>query len=324
MSSAPRAWQPAASIEALRFRAAVVSKLRTFFAQREVLEVTTPVLSAAAATDPQIDSLSLRDVRGQSWWLQTSPEFHMKRLLAAGSGAIYQIGPAFRGDELGRWHNAEFSMLEWYRPGFDHHQLMDEIEALWCMLCETEAQAWPRYRYAALIEQATGLSWAEACDGSKLRKALERELGPLPVDLDTAGLLDAAMSLLVGPALGHQQPCFVYDFPADQAALARVETGQDGLPWASRFEWFWRGQELGNGFHELTDAQEQARRFAADRAHRQRSAQTDVPHDECLIAALTSGLPDCAGVAVGVDRLCALLMNAEDVSSVIAFPADRA
>lgn len=324
MKAAARPWKPAASIEALRFRAAVVAHIRAFFAARDVLEVTTPVLSAAGATDPQIDSLALHDAAGRQWWLQSSPEFHMKRLLAAGSGAIYQIVPAFRGDELGRWHNAEFSMLEWYRPGFDHHALMDEIEVLWGTLSGVDTERWPRHRYADLICAATDLAWDEVCDAARLRAALQRKLGTLPSGLDLNGLLDAAMGLLVGPQLGQDSPCFVHDFPADQAALARVETGSDGRPWARRFEWFWRGQELGNGFHELTDAQEQARRFAADRASRKRAGQTDVPADDALIAALDHGMPDCAGVAVGVDRLCALLMNAEDVSSVIAFPADRA
>lgn len=324
MTESGRAWQPAASIEALRFRAAVLAQLRAFFAERGVLEVTTPVLSAAAATDPQIESLWLHDGSGRRWWLQSSPEFHMKRLLAAGSGAIYQIGPAFRGDEQGRWHNPEFSMLEWYRPGFDHHALMDEIEALWALLAKTSTSPWPRYRYAELICEATGLDWADACDARHLRRALEARVGRLPKALDSGGLLDAAMSLLVGPGLGHESPCFVHDFPPEQAALARVEQGHDGHAWARRFEWFWCGQELGNGFHELTDADEQAQRFAADRALRQRAAQVDVPADDALIAALGSGLPACAGVAVGVDRLCALLMKAEGVSSVIAFPADRA
>lgn len=323
MSTLARAWRPAAEIEALRFRAALVARIRAFFSERGVLEVTTPVLSQAGATDPQIDSLSLNDAQGRAWWLQSSPEFHMKRLLAAGSGAIYQISPAFRGDEQGRWHNAEFSMLEWYRLGFDHHALMDEIETLWCALAKTHGEPWPRYRYVDLIEQATGLDWAQ-CSAGQLRAALEPQLGTLPHDLDRNGLLDAAMGLLISPTLGMHTPCFVYDFPPEQAALARVEEGADGQPWARRFEWFWRGQELGNGFHELTDGPEQARRFASDRAQRQHQGQADVPADACLIDALTHGLPDCAGVAVGVDRLCALLMGAENVSSVIAFPTDRA
>lgn len=323
MSTPARAWQPAASIEALRFRAEVVARIRAFFSAREVLEVTTPVLSQAGATDPQIDSLSLRDAQGRHWWLQSSPEFHMKRLLSAGSGAIYQIGPAFRGDELGRWHNAEFSMLEWYRPQFDHHALMDEIEVLWSELAHSRHTPWPRYRYVDLIEQATGLAWAQ-CSAARLRAALEPQLGTLPQDLDRSGLLDAAMGLLISPQLGMDTPCFVHDFPPEQAALARVEKDAADQPWARRFEWFWRGQELGNGFHELTDGPEQARRFAADREQRRRQGQSDVPADRCLIEALSHGLPDCAGVAVGIDRLCALLYGAENVSSVMAFPTDRA
>ena len=314
-----RPWKPAASLTALRFRAAMLAQVRRFFEQREVLEVCTPALSRGAATDPQIESFRLSS---GDWWLQSSPEFHMKRLLAAGSGPIYQIAPAFRCEEQGRWHNAEFSMLEWYRPGYDHHLLMGELAALWCELAGQQTEI-PRYRYSELIENALELPWAQ-CDEIRLREALQSRIGELPQDLDMNGLLDAAMALLIGPALGQESPCFVYDFPAQQAALARTYTDPQGLTWACRFELYWRGQELANGFYELTDANEQRRRFEQDLQQRKLCGQVQPALDECLIEALQQGLPDCAGVAVGLDRLCALLMGAEKLSSVMSFPSDRA
>lgn len=315
-----RPWRPAASLEALRARAKILARIRAFFAARGVMEVSTPVLAPVTATDPQLHSLGIaRD--GQSWWLQTSPEFHMKRLLAAGSEAIYQIAPAFRGDELGRWHNVEFSMLEWYRPGFDHQALMDEVEALWADLSGQTVAPWPRYRYPELIEQALDMAW-EDCSAANLRDALQSRLGDVPDGLDRQGLLDAAMSLLIGPDLDG--PCFVHDFPPEQAALARLARAPDGRQWAQRFEWYWQGLELGNGFFELSDAAEQRARFARDQQQRAAAGLPPVPLDEALVAALEQGLPDCAGIAVGVDRLCALLSGCETISGIMAFPADRA
>ncbi len=314
-----RDWQPAASLAALEFRAAMLAEIRAFFAARQCLEVNTPVLAAAAATDPQIESFAL-DEQGRRWWLQSSPEFHMKRLLAAGSGAIYQIGPAFRREEQGRWHNPEFFLLEWYRPGFDHHQLMDEVEALWKTLAGTASPPeLPRHRYADLLQARLGLDCLTV-ELEVLRAALQGELGELPGNLDRNALLDAAMGLLVGPELGLEAPCFVYDYPASQAALAQVR--EDG--WASRFELYWRGIELANGFHELADAKEQRRRFEADLSSRASHGLASVALDEALLQALDAGLPPCAGVALGVDRLAALLMGAAGIAPLIAFPADRA
>lgn len=313
-----RDWQPAASLAALQFRARMLASIRAFFSARDCMEVTTPVLARAGASDPQIESFSL-DHAGQRWWLQTSPEFHMKRLLAAGCGAIYQMAPAFRVDEQGRWHNPEFTMLEWYRPGFDHHQLMDEVEALWRELAGRAAPAFVRWRYAELIQQYLGVDCRDV-GLSQLRDVVEARVGPLPADLDRDGLLDAAMGLQIGPALGAEQPCFVYDFPPSQAALARL--GKEG--WASRFELYWRGIELANGFHELTDAVEQRRRFERDQWRRQQLGLPEVQLDEALLDALQAGLPDCAGVALGIDRLCAQLGAENAITGVIAFPADRA
>ncbi|MGJ8671106.1 MAG: EF-P lysine aminoacylase EpmA [Oceanococcus sp.] len=316
-----RPWEPAATLSALRFRADLVARIRRFFHEREVLEVATPALSMAAATDPQIESFQV-PVEGVGWWLQTSPEFHMKRLLAAGSGPIYQMATAFRCEEQGRWHNAEFTMLEWYRPHFDHHQLMDEVAELWAELADQKAN-FPRFRYVDLIEQQLGLPWDD-CDAQSLRAALQAILGDLPADLDRNGLLDAAMGLLIGPGLGQGTPCFVYDFPPEQAALARLRKDELGQDWACRFELYWQGHELANGFYELCDATEQQQRFEHDLTLRRAQGQATPPMDACLLDALQHGLPDCAGVAFGIDRLCALLMGAPDIQSVLSFPTDRA
>ncbi len=315
-AGAGRDWRPSASLAALQARARMLASIRAFFAQRDCLEVTTPVLAAAAATDPQIDSLALADGQG---WLQSSPEFHMKRLLAAGSGPIWQISPVFRADEQGRWHNREFSLLEWYRPDWDHHALMDEVEALWQQLSGCHL-ACERTSYAALISEHLAIDLARN-DDARLREALQAQLGKLPSGLDRDALLDAAMGLLIGPQLGAERPCFVYDYPASQAALARL--GPDGRH-AARFELYWRGVELANGFHELCDAKEQRRRFEQDLRRREQDGLPVVPLDEALIAALEHGLPDCAGVALGLDRLLALMQGAHALDEVIAFPADRA
>lgn len=246
----------------------------------------------------------------------------MKRLLAAGSGSIYQLAAVFRQEEQGRWHNPEFSMLEWYQLDYNQHDLMDEVAALWTVLCGQVVDM-PRYRYADLIQQYLALDWAD-CTATRLRAALHTAVGELPADLDRNGLLDAAMGLLIGPQLGVDTPCFVHDFPPEQAALARLHRDAQGRQWACRFEWYWQGQELANGFWELTDAAEQRQRFERDQQQRQQWGLSRPPVDEALLAALEHGLPDCSGVAVGVDRLCALLMGATDVASMMAFPVDRA
>ena len=306
-------WQPAATLPALQQRARDLAAIREFFARRGVLEVETPILGAAGSTDPQIESLRL--ATGSTPWLQTSPEFHMKRLLAAGSGPIYQIARVFRADEAGRWHNPEFSLLEWYRPDYDQSALMDEIGAL--LVALGAPLPGERLSYRQAFERTLGLN-PHALGEAELRAALAG-CDP-PANLDRDGLLDLAMGLRVAPALGREAPVFVTDFPASQAALARI--GEEGL--ARRFELFWQGLELANGFEELADPREQARRFAADRERRAARGLDDVPADERLIAALVAGLPDCAGVALGLDRLFALLHGESDIAAVMAFPGERA
>ncbi len=312
-------WKPSASLETLRARADLLARIRTFFVARGVMEVDTPVLSQHATVDLHIDSLRASDGR----WLHTSPEFAMKRLLAAGSGAIWQLCHVFRAGDLGRHHNPEFLMLEWYRPGLDHHQLMDEIIELMIALGVAPAGTVERYSYRQAWLEHGGI---DPFTGSvpELVRALSARADP-PAhadDFDRDGWLDFGMAFVVGPRLAPVAPCFVYDFPASQAALARVRPGTP--PVAERFELFWKGQELANGFHELGDAAEQRARFEADRERRRVAGREAPPYDAHLIEALAAGLPECAGVALGVDRLLMLLLGLPELAAAMPFDYGRA
>lgn len=315
-------WMPRAELPILRARAELYRQVRHFFAEREVLEVETPVLSAGATVDPNIDSFC-----ADGLWLQTSPEFPMKRLLAAGSGAIYQIARVFRRDEAGRFHNPEFSLLEWYRPGFDHRMLIDEVEALLWALGIASGARYERLSYRDAFLRHAGLDPFTASE-TALHAAVQALPGGAPecdaVDAITRRdfYLDLLMSGCVGPALGQDTPLFLYDFPASQAALARIR--HDVPPVAERFELFWRGIELANGFHELSDADEQQRRFEIDSRRRAEAGRAVPPYDRQLINALAHGLPDCAGVALGLDRLLMLSLGLEAIGDVLAFDAPRA
>jgi elongation factor P--(R)-beta-lysine ligase len=314
-------WQPTATLEALRVRAETLASIRCFFADREVLEVETPALSAAAVTDLHLHSVACRldlDDR-RTRYLQTSPEYAMKRLLAAGSGAIYQICKVFRDGERGRRHNPEFTMLEWYRPGWDHHRLMDEVDEL--LQTTLGVEAGERVSYADAFRRHAGVDPHAASDG-ELRSRVAA-LGVSDVsELDRDDLLNLLLSHTVEARLGAGRPTFMFDYPASQAALARVRPGDP--PVAERFEVFLDGLELANGFHELADPGEQRRRFEADLDERRRRGLPQVPMDERLLAALSSGLPDCAGVALGVDRLIMLRLGTADIADVIAFPIEHA
>jgi lysyl-tRNA synthetase class 2 len=315
-------WEPTASFEVLRARAELLATIRSFFAERDVLEVATPLLSRHATVDRQIESFATLDGR----WLQTSPEFAMKRLLTAGSGPIWQIAPVFRREEQGRHHNPEFTMLEWYRPDFDHLRLMDEVESL-LRHCGAPAFGWQRHRYRDAFVVFAGFD-PFAVDAAGLRERLAAHGISEPDSLSDEEIgsrdfwLDLWMSHVVGPQLGRDAPAFLYDFPASQAALARVR--DDDPPVAERFELFWRGLELANGFHELTDADEQRSRFEADRQWRAARGRVTPPYDRALIDALHAGLPPCAGVAIGIDRLLMSLLGCARIDEVLTFPADRA
>lgn len=315
------AWRPAAGAEILRLRARLLGRIRAFFEARGVLEVETPVLSTAAVTDPHIESLQTRcSALPDPLYLHTSPEFPMKRLLAAGSGCIYQIARVFRDGELGRRHNPEFTLVEWYRVGFDHRDLMAEIEALLATLGLAGACDREPYRDAFL--RHAGVDPLQASDADLAAGA--SPLGPstLVSNLGRDGLMDLIFSHRVAPALGHERPLFLYDYPAEQAALARVRPGPPAV--AERFELFMNGMEIANGFHELADASEQRQRFLHDLAHRRTAGLAMPPMDEHLLAALEAGLPDCAGVALGFDRLVMAAAGSDDIRQVMAFPAERA
>jgi lysyl-tRNA synthetase class 2 len=314
-----------ASLAALRTRAAMLAGVRAFFAQRGVLEVETPALSTAAATDPAIASVvaAVRSLGTAPLYLQTSPEFAMKRLLAAGSGDIFQLCRVYRDEELGRWHQPEFTMLEWYRVGFDDHALMEEVAELVDAALSAAGRSAPlpivRVRYADAIRAALETE----IDGpvEQLAARLVARGVDVPRGLARDALLDLACATLITASFDPNALTFLYDYPASQAALARLKGGTP--PVAARFEAFAGGIELANGFHELTDSGEQRRRFEAERDQRRRAGQTTAPLDEDLLAALEAGLPDCAGVALGFDRLVALALDATDLAAALAFVHER-
>ena len=311
----------------LEARARMLADIRAFFQRKQVLEVETPVCSAFATTDPALESFSTSftgpgEAQGRKLYLHTSPEFPMKRLLAAGSGPIYQICKVFRDGELGRFHNPEFSMLEWYRPGFDRHQLMNELAELINGLLPEPIPV-ERVSYRELFQNRLGFdplcSSAEQLCGHALRLGME---GAESIGLqDTDGWLDLLMSHYIEPELGKGTICFIYDYPASQASLARIRPGDP--PLAERFELYMDGIELANGFHELADANEQRSRFESDLERRRAMGVKQVPMDENLLAALDSGIPDCSGVALGLDRLLICLTGADHIQEVLAFPVDR-
>jgi len=316
MPSKASEWMPLASLDTLRARANLLRAIRQFFDDRGVLEVETPVLSQHATVDRHIDSFRTHDAR----WLQTSPEFAMKRLLCAHAVAIWQICKVFRHEEAGRHHNPEFTMLEWYRPGFDHHALMDEMEALLRHCGVSASDAFERLSYRDAFLRHAGFDPLRASGADMAARA--EAFSPPPADglgEQRDGWLDHFYGSIVSPRLGLERPCFVYDFPASQAALSRVR-GEV----AERFELVWRGIELANGFHELADAHEQAQRFNAELEWRRDHGKVTPPADANLIAALQAGLPDCAGVALGLDRLLMLLVGAPDLASTLTFDGSRA
>jgi lysyl-tRNA synthetase class 2 len=323
-------WRPSASLEVLRLRAAILARIRAFFASLDVLEVDTPVLSPAASTDPALSSFRTYyhgpgAQKDRPHYLQTSPEFPMKRLLAAGSGSIYQICKVFRDGECGAQHNPEFTLLEWYRTGFDHLDLMDEVErlvrdALADIVSIDSVQHW---RYRDLFVEITALDPFTAT-AAELRAALLSSHDVTTVGLsldDKDAWLDLLMTHVIVPRLGKGL-VFIRDYPASQAALARLRPGNP--PVAARFEVYLDGIELANGFHELADALQQRQRFQAELECRRNRGAEVVRMDEHLLSALSAGLPNCAGVALGFDRLLMLASHSKRIQDVIAFPFARA
>lgn len=321
-------WRPTISIENLIQRAQIIAKIRNFFAERNVLEVETHLLSHASVTDIHLQSFvtdyySAPHSTSQKLYLQTSPEFAMKRLLAAGSGSIYQICKAFRNEgESGRMHNPEFTVLEWYRLGFDHQQLMNEMDDLLQLILQCPSAE--KISYADLFLKYVNVN-PHLTDSAKLKNcALQLGLEELKnIDATDKDIwLQLIMSHYIEPKLGINAPTFVYDFPTTQAALARIRN--DVPPVAERFEVYIKGVELANGFHELTNAEEQQARFENDLHQREKLNYAAVPMDKNLLAALQHGLPDCAGVALGIDRLIMLVTQTENITDVISFPFEIA
>lgn len=314
-------WRPTASLATLEIRARMLRAAREYFLATRALEVETPILSTAGVTDMHLASVSARAMQSGAY-LHTSPEYAMKRLLAAGAGDIWQICKVFRDGEAGRWHNPEFTMIEWYRLGIDHHALMSDVERLISAMLPPDKQ----------FDRAERLSYADAV---QLHAGIDALYDPAPVlvaRLDSAGIdvppdlhrdrdacLDLIMSTLVGPNLGRERLTFIYDYPASQAALARVRG-----PVASRFEAYLSGIELANGFHELADADEQRARFTADLQARAARSLPAMPIDEHFLDALAHGLPECSGVALGFDRLVMCAVDAKHLNEVLSFPFDRA
>ncbi|MBK1641766.1 EF-P lysine aminoacylase GenX [Chromatium okenii] len=321
--SAATDWQPSATLVRLRARAALLARLRQFFAERDVWEVETPLLSAAAVTDPALASFTVhRASGGHCGYLHTSPEFPMKRLLAAGSGAIYQICKVFRDDERGRRHHPEFSLLEWYRPGWDYRQLMDEVAAVVRLALEQPALTVEKISYRELFWERLALDpWTASVDQMR---AIAQTAGvaTAQLELDHDGWLDLLLTHCLETDLGRNGMTFICDYPPSQAALARIRP--DAVPVAERFELYLQGIELANGFTELGDAGEQRARFEADLAERHAQQLPLPPVDAHFLAALAAGLPNCAGVALGLDRLLMLATSATDIDAVLAFPIERA
>jgi lysyl-tRNA synthetase class 2 len=322
-------WQPTCSIEFLRQRAEVLRQIREFFRARDVLEVETPLLSQAIGTDPQLafffTEFDFHPLR-QTLYLQTSPEFAMKRLLAAGSGSIYQICKAFRNGEAGRFHNPEFTMLEWYRIGFRLPDLMDECEALIGSVFAGIKTLEPaeRLSYCSLFADYTGL---DAADFSPADYRAYAEASGFAEAVaicgdDHATWLDFLFSHRIQPHLGSGRLCMVYGYPACQSSLARLNECNPQI--TDRVELFIDGVELGNGFFELSDPEEQNRRFEREIAARQQQHLPAAVKDERLLAALRSGLPDCSGIAIGIDRLLMVLFGKPSIEDVVSFPVNRA
>ncbi|XOV79717.1 MAG: elongation factor P--(R)-beta-lysine ligase [Aestuariibacter sp.] len=319
-------WQPTAPLINLHTRAEMLSAIRSFFAKRNVLEVETPLLASAPVTDPHLVNFessfaSPLSPEQQSLYLQTSPEYAMKRLLAAGSGCIFQICKAFRNEEAGRYHNPEFTMLEWYRVGFDHWQLMAEISTLVGELLSCPAAE--QISYQEVFIQYLDIDPLES-DLQRVKSACNKlgfaELAAEEDNKDT--LLQLLFSHCIEPEIGQDKPSLIYHFPASQSALARISKNDPRV--AQRFELYFKGIELANGFNELTDATEQAQRFASDNQQRLKLGRTKATIDERFLAALQAGLPNCAGVALGLDRLLMLKTGADNISETIAFDISRA
>jgi lysyl-tRNA synthetase class 2 len=326
-SANTQAWQSKASRETLLRRALMMKDIRAFFDARDVVEVETPLLSHYSTTDPHLDSLCTR-FREQDCYLNTSPEYAMKRLLAQWRQPIYQICKAFRDDEIGPNHNPEFTMLEWYQPGYDMMQLIDEVAELVRTVCrQSEVEhVFECLSYQQAFENVTGFDphhvTAEQCFQYSVDNHVEIPQGLEAAD-DVNDWLDWLLTQLVMPAFKTDGFTFLYDYPASQCALAKLEDGPGQARVAKRFELFFGEVELANGFYELTDADEQLSRFQRENQERECAGKEVSCIDKNFIEALSSGLPDCSGVAMGLDRLLMVLSGAASIDQVLSFAWER-
>jgi len=326
VSAPPPDWRPGAPFANLRRRAGLLAAVRAFFAGRGVLEVDTPQLVNHAVTDLHLHSAEVRwpGAAARTRYLHTSPEYAMKRLLAAGSEDIYQLCHVFRGDEQGAHHNAEFTLVEWYRRGWNIEALMQEVDALLrCLLGAAAGAAARQISYEQAFVEILGRNPLLDSDGALADCARAQGSDAALVSRCTRDeLLDLLMGAYVGPQLGRDGPVFVHRYPASQAALARLDTADPRV--ALRFELYLHGLELANGFEELADADEQRARFGADQAARAARGLTVPAIDEFLLEALRAGLPPCSGVALGFDRVLMIACGARHISEVLPFSSERA
>lgn len=317
-------WQPSATIDLLKRRAQLLRRIREWFHQRDILEVETPVLVTGATTDPHIDSFQ---VGGSSpRYLRTSSEFHQKRLLAAGSGDIFEIGKVFRVDESGRYHNPEFTMLEWYRCNIDHYGLIDEVSGLLSYLHQGDCPGFERISYRSLWAELSGIDIASRAT-EPVVKFIESQGCEVPGSIagDFDLLLDLGMSTVIADQLPSGVYTCIFDYPASQASLAKINSSDSSYAFACRFEVYFGSVELANGYHELTDGSEQKNRFEVENDQRLCSGKSVMPADTLLIDALNCGLPECSGVAIGLDRLMMVLLDGVDhLNETLSFDWTRA
>ncbi|HDR0713763.1 TPA: elongation factor P--(R)-beta-lysine ligase [Pasteurella multocida] len=317
-------WQPSASIENLLARAKIIAEIRRFFTDRGLLEVETPVLSEFGVTDVHLSTFNTTFIsptaeKSKALWLSTSPEYHMKRLLAAGSGPIFQLCHVFRNEEAGQRHNPEFTMLEWYRPHFDMYRLINEVDDLLQQILDCKPTESLSYQF--VFQEYVGLDPLSAEKAELVAKAKQYHLQQAEQE-DRDTLLQFLFSTVVEPNIGKENPVAVYHFPAPQAALAQISSEDHRV--AERFEFYYKGLELANGFHELTDVNEQLHRFEQDNVQRQKMGLPQRQIDKRLLGALQAGVPNCSGIALGVDRLLMIALGANAIHEVMAFGIENA
>ena len=311
-------WQSGASLATLQLRAKLLTMTREFFARKGVLEVETPVLSRYTTSDVYLKSISTSAFNSRIYYLQTSPEVAMKRLLGMGTGPIYQICKAFRDDQPTSKHNPEFTLLEWYRPSFSMTQLIDEVEEF--LSGTIGCREIPRYSYSEVFKSETGLN-PHNCSLKELGKVAHSLTDIASTGLSFSEYLDLLMTVVIEPNLPEY--CFLIDYPECQAAMAKVEVDENGNQIAKRFELYCKGLEIANGYFELTDPVEQLKRLESDNVERLKKELPEMPIDENFLAALSNGIPEGSGVALGLDRLLMIMSELEHIDSVQSFSIKR-